>query len=241
MKKRKPHNLRARIERSCRAILSTNHVCVVNIDPAGHQQMFNWKSVKRITSRQVLDAIFDVPHNWTIYISGMCIDQTGVEYLKSVEIAPVGLHLASQLTEAIEHHYTELRDSCNPKHLVAYGWIAIPSDVSLDAIDRAADELEEMGYQTKALLLSASDMGADHVRERYWLLAYADSDGELLQPIDAEMAQLQKLRCGVWEAEPRESRMVNGMAHRMERIATTGNGQVPIVAAAAFAILINNI
>ncbi|MCF7536203.1 hypothetical protein [Pseudomonas petrae] len=137
MKKRKPHNLRARIERSCRAILSTNHVCVVNIDPCGHQQMFNWKSVKRITSRQVLDAIFDVPHNWTIYISCMCMRQDGSEYLKSVEIAPMGMYLASHLTDSIEHYYTELRDSCNAQHLVAYGWIAIPSAISLDEAQAA--------------------------------------------------------------------------------------------------------
>jgi hypothetical protein len=137
MSKRKPHNMRARIERSCRAILSTHHVCVVNIDPSGRQWMFNWKTCKVIRNRSVVDAIFDVAHHWTIYISRMCIDQTGVEYLKSVEIAPEGLYFASQLTDAIEHYYTELRDSCNPKHLVAYGWIAIPSATSLDE-ERAA-------------------------------------------------------------------------------------------------------
>jgi hypothetical protein len=94
--------------------------------------MFNWKTARVIRSRQVVDAIFDVSHRWTIYISCMCIRQDGSEYLKSVEIAPVGMYLAAQLTEAIEYYYTELRDSCNPKHLVAFGWIAIPAAVSLD-------------------------------------------------------------------------------------------------------------
>ncbi|TWC17124.1 hypothetical protein FBY06_11828 [Pseudomonas sp. SJZ085] len=94
--------------------------------------MFNWKTCRVIRSRQIVDAIFDVAHNWTIYISGMCVRQDGSEYLKSLEIAPNGMYLASQLTEVIEQYYTEVRDSCNPKHLVAYGWIAIPSSVSLD-------------------------------------------------------------------------------------------------------------
>jgi hypothetical protein len=137
MSRRKPNNMRLRMERSLRALLSTNHVCVVNIDPSGKQRMYNWKTCKPILVRKVADAVCDIAHHWTIYISGLCIDQGGVEYLKSVEIAPVGLHLASQLTEAIEHHYTELRDSCNPKHLVAYGWIAIPSDTSLDEAQAA--------------------------------------------------------------------------------------------------------
>ncbi|MEA9994584.1 hypothetical protein QN382_19985 [Pseudomonas sp. 10B1] len=132
MSKRKIHSIRTRVERSCRALLSANHVCVVNLDPSGRQYMFNWKTCRIIRSRQIVDAIFDVSHRWTIYISGMCIDQRGSEYLKSVEIAPVGTHLATQLTETVEKYYTELRDSCNAKHLVAYGWIAIPSTVSLD-------------------------------------------------------------------------------------------------------------
>jgi hypothetical protein len=137
MSKRKPHNLRARVERSCRSILATNHVCVVNIDPAGRQWMFNWKTCRVIRSRQVVDAIFDVSHRWTIYIGCMCIDQAGAEYIKSVEVAPNGMYLAKQLTEVIEHYYTELRAGCNPKHLVAHGWIAIPSAMSLDEAQAA--------------------------------------------------------------------------------------------------------
>lgn len=99
MSKRKPHNLKARMDRACRSLLSTNYVCVVNIDPSGRQWMFNWKSCRVIRSRQICNAIFDVAHRWTIYISCMCIDQHGAEYLKSIEIAPDGIHLASQLTE----------------------------------------------------------------------------------------------------------------------------------------------
>lgn len=137
MSKRKPHSLRARIERSCRALLSTNHVAVVNIDPSGRQGLISWKSCKNITGRKVVDAVCDIPHRWTIYISGMRIDQSGSEYLKSVEVAPEGMHLASQLTEVIEHYYGELRDSCNAKHLVAYGWIAIPAEISLDEAQAA--------------------------------------------------------------------------------------------------------
>lgn len=110
-------------------------------------------------------------------------------------------------------------------------------NVERRAIDRAADELEEMGYQARAIRLDASDLGADHLRERYWLLAYADSNGELRKPINAEMAKLSKFRSGVWEAEPRKPRMADGLACRMERIAATGNGQIPIVAATAFSIL----
>lgn len=40
-----------------------------------------------------------------------------------------------------------------------------------------------------------------------------------------------------WPAEPGVGRVVDGMAHRVDRIVALGNGQVPRVAAAAFAML----
>ena len=57
--KRKPNNGFARAERSCRALLRTNHVAVVNIDPSGSQIMANWKSCKQIRSLAIANAIFD--------------------------------------------------------------------------------------------------------------------------------------------------------------------------------------
>lgn len=105
------------------------------------------------------------------------------------------------------------------------------------AIDRAADELEEMGYTTRAVALSAADMGADHVRKRYWLLAHANSHGEFCGGIDAEVAWLSVVRQRVWEAEPDELRVADGLAGGMDRIAAAGDGQVPCVAAAAFVVL----
>ncbi|OLS61552.1 hypothetical protein [Pseudomonas putida] len=132
MSKRKPHNLRVRIERSCRALLATNHVAAVNIDPSGQQILMNWKSCKQIRSRQIVDAICDIAHRWTIYLSVMCQKPNGEQYCKSMEVAPQGNYLASHLTDVIEATYTELRTQANPNHLVASGWIAIPTDTTLD-------------------------------------------------------------------------------------------------------------
>lgn len=105
------------------------------------------------------------------------------------------------------------------------------------AIERASGDLRSMGYKTKAVSLSASDLGADHIRERFWLLAYADSDRELRGSVNAEMEVGTGVHSSFWEAGPGESRVVDGMAGRMDRLRATGNGQVPIVAATAFKIL----
>ncbi len=111
-------------------------------------------------------------------------------------------------------------------------------NVSAFAINKAGDDLEQMGYKTKAISLSAKDLGADHNRKRYWLLAYTNNAGELLRKFYAETPFSEELYSSVWKSYPGESRVSNGVAYRMDRLRATGNGQVPIVAATAFYLLV---
>lgn len=110
-------------------------------------------------------------------------------------------------------------------------------NVSRKAIDAACDDLESMGYKTKALALSAKDLGADHIRQRFWLLAYTDNNGELLRSINAKTRWMSQLGKSVWESDPRSTGISDGMAYRMDRLKATGNGQVSVVAAMAWMIL----
>ena len=119
--------------------------------------------------------------------------------------------------------------------------IVYAENVSAKAINAAGDDLESLGYQTKAVPFSAADVGADHERQRYWLLAYTDDAGELLREQYAKMAKLSDMASGVWSSYAGESRVSNGVADRMDRIKATGNGQVAIVAAAAFALMAGEI
>lgn len=110
-------------------------------------------------------------------------------------------------------------------------------NVSQQAIDKAADELEALGYQVKCIELSAADLGADHIRSRFWLCAYTDNQSELCSAIHAEMASLPKLFCSIWQTKPYESGASDGLAYRVDRFKAIGNGQVPAVAATAFRLL----
>jgi DNA (cytosine-5)-methyltransferase 1 len=112
-------------------------------------------------------------------------------------------------------------------------------NVSTAAIEKAADDCTAMGYKAEMLPLSAADLGADHIRERYWLLAYADDKSKLRCSINAKMGILSEFCEGIWQAHPFDSGVDDGMARRMERYEATGNGQVPAVAAAALWILAN--
>jgi len=106
-------------------------------------------------------------------------------------------------------------------------------NVTRSAIERAAGDCSAMGYKAEMLAVGAAHLGADHVRERYWLLAYADDKSELRRCIDAKVAECPEFHEDIWQAAPCGTGMDDGVAGRMERYKATGNGQVPIVAAAA--------
>ena len=112
-------------------------------------------------------------------------------------------------------------------------------NVSAAAIERAATDLAALGYNTDMLSLSARDLGSDHVRARYWLLAYADDKSKLCSTVNAKARELPGVRESVWSAKPGEPRVANGFAGRVERYRSVGNGQVPVVAAAALWALAN--
>lgn len=112
-------------------------------------------------------------------------------------------------------------------------------NVSTKAIEQAADDCASMGYKTELLSLSAADLGADHIRERFWLLAYANDKSELQRTVNAEMAKCSEFHEGIWAAYSTDSGVDDGFSPRMDRYEATGNGQVPIVAAAALWSLAN--
>ena len=111
-------------------------------------------------------------------------------------------------------------------------------NVAERAILTAKQDLEAEGYSCQHIKLSAKDLGADHIRDRYWLLAHSDNNGKLLSTLNAKAPVLQEFRASVWETNSDELRVVDGMAHRLDRFKATGNGQVPIVAATAFLFLL---
>ena len=122
--------------------------------------------------------------------------------------------------------YRVIREVC-PEYVFA-------ENVSEKAILQAEKDLLHEGYTCRYIKLSAKDLGADHLRQRYWLLAHSNNNGKLLSKEYAETQVLPKLRNRVWDSFPDELRVVDGVASRMDRFKASGNGQVPIVAATAF-------
>lgn len=156
-------------------------------------------------------------------------------------------------------------------------------------------DLAAMGFDARWGVVSASDTGAPHLRERIWIVAHAMRFGQFRSPsfeqrshngewfakacsckrvevadaaepgcenvADTECVRLEQVEQSAvgrktgetstgeikysrstrrrqgWPVEPELGRVVDGVAHRVDRLKAIGNGQVPRVAAAAWKLL----
>jgi DNA (cytosine-5)-methyltransferase 1 len=119
--------------------------------------------------------------------------------------------------------------------------LVFAENVSEKPIRKAKEDLESLGYKVVYTKLSAKDVGADHIRTRYWLLAHSDHYGELCCTVNAEAQVLPELCNSFWQSNPVEHGVVDGVANKLERNRAVGNGQVPLVAAVAFTKLIDTL
>lgn len=92
--------------------------------------------------------------------------------------------------------------------------------------------LGRLGYRTRALGVSARDVGAPHARARVFVVGYADRDGEPTLQVDGEMARLSPpsgaLRAG-WGAPPKRVRMADGVSAGLDALRALGNSVSPQV------------
>ena len=99
--------------------------------------------------------------------------------------------------------------------------------------------LASVGFNAKWGVLGAGDIGAKHQRDRIWIVAYTnDTDRR------RECRRLRSIpKCNQTGDthspfnQPEPIRMVDGVAHRVDRLRAIGNGQVPICATTAWRIL----
>ena len=106
--------------------------------------------------------------------------------------------------------------------------------------ERVCKELAERGYDCRWCYLSASDVGAPHKRERWWLLAHSDDKREN-GAIGATEGKPKLSASGFinyWkETQSPIFGMDDGIPNRMDRIKALGNSVVPQCAQRAFELL----
>ena len=119
--------------------------------------------------------------------------------------------------------------------------VVFAENVVLRAIEKAKNDLEQVGYKVARCRLSCSDLGADHQRNRFWLLAVKDE--KVMERIAEHLNSLPLFKGNFWTKSITEigGEVSNGHAERRKQLLGIGNAQSPFVVASAFRILVNRL
>ena len=112
--------------------------------------------------------------------------------------------------------------------------------ILIRGLGRVLGSLVEIGYDCRWTILSAAEVGANHMRKRWWCLA-TDSDRSMRQKqrrSGATAEEYSAVGCGGWwSVEPAVCRVANGVPGRVDRVKGLGNAQVPLQSATAWVML----
>lgn len=128
-----------------------------------------------------------------------------------------------------------------PKYVVLENVAAIIAD----GLDIVLKELAEAGYDCEWACIRASDLGACHRRDRWWLVAYPNSSGSQGFRRTSQLSEVGSKKPPRWSAgdavlspawrshvsKPLLFRGDDGLSNRVDRIKALGNSVVPQVAA----------
>lgn len=115
--------------------------------------------------------------------------------------------------------------------------VVFAENVTTQAISIAKKDLESIGFKVSSCMLSCGDLGADHKRQRFWLLA-VKSEKALLK-ISSETQKLPKSKAHFWKDDPNQINYPAPVPVLAPQKKGVGNAQAPIAAAVAFRILVN--
>lgn len=115
--------------------------------------------------------------------------------------------------------------------------IVFGENVTIKALAKAKEDLEAIGYKVELCGLSCGELGADHRRSRYWLLAVKDS--VIFNKLAKHIVQLPKLHAKGWSKPLNAIGDEVVVSNRREQLKAIGNAQSPFVAATIFRILVN--
>ena len=160
-----------------------------------------------------------------------------------------------------------IADILQPKYLFLENVAAIVTGDDGSMLRTVVGDFAARGYDCVWRCLPASEVGANHIRDRWWLLAYPNCKGKSDESINGEKIRMvaysdctsrtrERISCGVpkeqlphsgctqkhrqsgwWQIEPSVGRVADGLASASHRLKALGNGQVPLQCATAFSIL----
>ncbi len=112
---------------------------------------------------------------------------------------------------------------------------------------RILGSLTRINYSAQGTVIRASDLGANHERKRYWLIAYPDDRGQRVQRLFPK--EIQRVKAFSWcqdirriedlrnrsdIPEPLIRRINDGISKNVDRLKCLGNSIVPQIAEILF-------
>jgi len=98
-------------------------------------------------------------------------------------------------------------------------------------LDQVLGSLAQIGYDAEWHCIPASAIGAPHRRDRIWIVAYPNNDGEPTCSVNAETRRLSPFISNdgwpEWAHYPDAVRMDDGVSNRLDRLKALGNAVVP--------------
>jgi DNA (cytosine-5)-methyltransferase 1 len=104
-------------------------------------------------------------------------------------------------------------------------------------LDRVLGDLAALGYDARWGIVGAHHASAPHKRDRIWIVANTNNGGSEWRQQQQESRKSAGNVADWWSSEPDVDRVAHGVANRLDRARTLGNGQVPAVAALAWRVL----
>lgn len=117
--------------------------------------------------------------------------------------------------------------------------IVFAENVALKAITKAQKDLQELGYRVSICRLSCKDLGADHQRNRFWLLGVKDE--QVFDKVSKSVNELPKINSRCWTLNANEMNYPAIVEIKRNQLRGIGNAQSPLVCATAFRVLVNRL
>lgn len=91
----------------------------------------NMRLLRNITKSEAItiaNAMTEFKHEWSVLLCVFGRDETGEEYIKTLDVSPGVLCYSEQIHESVASVHEELITKFNPNHLVNVGWLATPNE-----------------------------------------------------------------------------------------------------------------
>lgn len=221
-------------------LLGFNTVCGVEIDEFCRNVIFSRQRQRQLRTFPLWDDVstFD-GHPWRGKIDII----TGGFPCQDISAAGTGTGLAGSRS-GLWSEYARIIDEVKPSFVFAENSPLLRTR----GLGTIIKDLDSLGYAARWCVLGAWHVGANHKRNRMWILAHAHSQLRNVPKPEVQERQTQHTSpvhrtrlTPWWRTEPKLGRVADGVANRVDRIKAIGNGQVPTVAAVAFKLLSHNL